>query len=394
MLTAVAVFLAIEFVDELVDGAKGAALPLIRGDLHLSYTQIGFLLSVPIIVGNLVEAPMGILADRGWRRRLILSGGVGFALALALIAGAQWYWMLLAGFVLFYPASGAFVSLAQASLIDFDPTRHEQHMARWNFAGAVGAVVGSLVIAALITAHLGWRLGFIFLALAAVVCLIAAARVDVLHGEPAGLGESLWASVHAALGAVRRVAVVRWLILLEAADLMLDVFTGFLAVYLVDVAHTSPAVAAIAVGIRLGADLFGGLLVIPLIDRVPGRFYLQASAVLQLVLFPAFLLVPWLPLRLAVLVLLSVATAGWYPVLQANLYSSMPGRSGTVLTITDLFNLVGGLVPAAIGAIASQAGLPTAMWVLLISPLLLLVGTKKDGRRAKPGKEEPRGDRW
>jgi len=90
---------------------------------------------VPIIVGNLVEAPIGILADRGWRRRLILSGGAGFALAMAVIAGARWYWMLLAGFALFYPASGAFVSLAQASLMDFDPTRRQSNMARWNFAG-------------------------------------------------------------------------------------------------------------------------------------------------------------------------------------------------------------------------------------------------------------------
>ena len=108
-----------------------------RGDLHLSYAEIGLLLSVPIIVGNLVEAPLGILADRGLRRRLILAGGAGFVLSLLLVLTAQTFWTLLAGFTLFYPSSGAFVSLAQASLMDLDAARHEANRragtspARW-----------------------------------------------------------------------------------------------------------------------------------------------------------------------------------------------------------------------------------------------------------------------
>ena len=346
-----------------------------RGDLHLSYAEIGLLLSVPIIVGNLVEAPLGILADRGLRRRLILAGGAGFVLSLLLVLTAQTFWALLAGFTLFYPSSGAFVSLAQASLMDLDAARHEANMARWNFAGALGAVGGSFLLAGLIGLRLGWRPGFALLALAALACLYAAGRVPRMAGSPAGVGESIRASLGAALDAIRRLAVVRWLVLLECADLMLDVFTGFLAIYLVDVAHAAPALAAAAVGIRLGADLFGGLLVIPMVERLPGQVYLRASAVLQLALYPAFLLVPSLPLKLVILVLLSLSTAGWYPVLMAGVYSAMPGRSGTVMTMTDAFNLIGGLVPAAVGLVASQAGLPAAMWALLLSPLLILLGT-------------------
>jgi FSR family fosmidomycin resistance protein-like MFS transporter len=154
---------------------------------------------------------------------------------------------------------------------------------------------------------------------------------------------------------------------------MLDVFTGFLAVYLVDVAGAPAALAAAAVGLRLGAGLFGGLLVIPMVERLPGALYLRVSALLQLALYPAFLLVPSLPAKLAILLLLSLSTAGWYPVLMAGVYSAMPGRSGTVMTMTDLFNLAGGLIPAAIGLIASGAGLSLAMWLLLLSPLAILL---------------------
>ena len=44
-----------EFADELADGTKGAALPLIRGGLHLSYGQVGLLIALPLFAGSLLE---------------------------------------------------------------------------------------------------------------------------------------------------------------------------------------------------------------------------------------------------------------------------------------------------------------------------------------------------
>ena len=47
-------------------------------------------------------------------------------------------------------------------------------------------------------------------------------------------------------------ARLRWLLLLEVANLLLDVLTPFLALYLVAVEHVAPSVAALAVAVRLG----------------------------------------------------------------------------------------------------------------------------------------------
>ena len=128
------------FADELVDGAKGAALPLIRHDLGLSYEQVGLLASVPLLVGGLLELPMGVLAGQGRRRRLvILGGGIVFLFTLLAVASARSFAVLLAAFVAFYPASGAFVSLTQAEVMDAWPRRQAQVMARWDLAGAVWA---------------------------------------------------------------------------------------------------------------------------------------------------------------------------------------------------------------------------------------------------------------
>ena len=143
-----------------------------RDDLSLSYTQIGLLLSVPSLVSLVVEPALG-LASVTWRRRvLVLGGGVCFALALGLAAGAPSFWILLVAFSLLYPASGAFVSLSQAALMDLEPGRREHNMARWTFAGGVGVVLGPVALGGFVWVGLGWRelfAGFAVLALALVL---------------------------------------------------------------------------------------------------------------------------------------------------------------------------------------------------------------------------------
>src|SRR5438552_519979 len=118
--------LAIEFLDELVFGVESAAGPLIRSDIGLNYDQIGLLLGVPKIVSSIIEPFIGVLGDVWKRRALVLGGGVAFGFALLLTAISQNFLVLIASYALFYPASGSFVSLSQATLMDTDPARHEQ----------------------------------------------------------------------------------------------------------------------------------------------------------------------------------------------------------------------------------------------------------------------------
>jgi MFS family permease len=152
-LSGLLVALSVEFVDELVDGTKGAALPLIRADLGLSYSQIGLLAAVPLLVGGLLELPFGLLAGDGSRRwRVVLGGGAVFTASLLAAAAAPSFITLLIAFVIFFPASGAFVSLTQATLMDADPVRRAQHMARWNLAGSAGSVAGPLLLVAVAAA--------------------------------------------------------------------------------------------------------------------------------------------------------------------------------------------------------------------------------------------------
>jgi MFS transporter, FSR family, fosmidomycin resistance protein len=363
----VATLLAIELLDELVFGAREAAWPLIRDDLDLTYTQIGLLLSVPSLVSLVVEPVLGVVAVT-WRRRrtLVLGGGLCFALALGLAAGASSFWLLLVAFSLLYPASGAFVSLSQAALMDLEPDRRERNMARWTFAGGVGVVLGPLALAGLTLIGLGWR--ELFVGLAAV----ALALVLRLRRSPESDADEDRPQLREALRAITRREVFRWLFLLELSDLLGDVLLGFLALYFVDAVGSSTATGGLAIAIWSGAGLAGAAAMIPLLRRVDGLTYLRASAAATAVLFVTFLLVPAVEAKLLLVAAIAVVNAGWYSVLQARLYGALDGKSGLVLTTGALFPL-NTVLPLGIGLLAERWGLATALWPLLAAPLALLL---------------------
>jgi MFS transporter, FSR family, fosmidomycin resistance protein len=307
-----------------------------------------------------------VLAGDGRRRRLaVLGGGILFVLTLLGVAAAHSFGVLLVAFIAFYPASGAFVSLTQAQIMDAWPDRQARLMARWDLAGSAGALAGPLLLTVVLAAGGGWRAGF--LALAAIAGLTwlgaflrpvpgpPAADLPVAHlpaEEEEGASPSWRERARETVAALRSWRTLRWLLLTEVANLLVDVFTGFLALYLVDVAHLAPAVAALAIAIRLGAALAG------------------------------FLVFPGLVPKLAALAGLSAATAMWYPILQARLYGSLPGRSSVAVTLSSAAGLAGGLGPLAVGLAAQGLGLSWALAGLVFVPVAVLLIPGRGGPEA------------
>jgi MFS transporter, FSR family, fosmidomycin resistance protein len=354
---------------------------------------------VPLLAGGLLELPLGVLAGEGKRRRLaVLAGGIVFVLTLLGVASARSFAVLLCAFVAFYPASGAFVSLTQAELMDTWPDRQARVMARWELAGSIGAVAGPLLLTAVLAGGGGWRDAYLVLAVLAALAWLGrclggrqaagtstVAGVGVAAGahEAVGTNESTKARGEAegrpwtvrareVLEALRDWGTVRWLVLLQVTDLLGDVFTGFLALYLVDVEQLRPAIAALAIAIRLGASLAGGCALIVVLERVGDLTVLRITAAAAALLYPGFLLVPGVGPKLAMLAVLSAASAPWYPLLQARLYGSLPGRSSAAVTLSSAAGLAGGLGPLAVGLTAQAFGLGWALAGLVLVPLAVL----------------------
>jgi FSR family fosmidomycin resistance protein-like MFS transporter len=174
------VFLLIEFFDELHYGVEGAAPPALQVELALSYAQVGLLLGLPHVVSTLVEPAFLLLGDTPLRRRLVIGGGLAVALALVMTASAGSFPILLAAAILSFPASGAFVTLAQATLMDVYPGREAHWMARWTVAGSLGNLAGPLLVAAGFALGLGWR--WAFAALAGLALALARRLAEAFSG--------------------------------------------------------------------------------------------------------------------------------------------------------------------------------------------------------------------
>ncbi|MBN2147462.1 MAG: MFS transporter [Anaerolineales bacterium] len=380
------IFLLIEFFDELNYGIGNAALPAMRTDLALSYVQIGLLLGLPHVIGSLIEPLIMLLGDTRLRKRLVIGGGAAITLTLLAIALGRSFPPLLVAMIIGFPASGAFVTLSQATLMDANPGREAQMMARWTVAGSVANLLGPLLLAGIFTLGYSWRWAFGGLAVACLllVLLVLPRRFPVCktsekpaqdgaaQGEAHGLLAGLWR-------AVKNRRLLRWFILLQLSDLLLDVLTGYLPLYFTDVAGLSIAQSSLLLSVLMLAGLAADTALIPILERFSGRRVVRHSAALVAVLYAAWLLAPWLWAKIGLIVLIKLSTLGWYQVLQGEAFAELRGRSGTVMALNSVFGLTAGGIAWLIGWIAAQAGLPAAMWVLLLGPLslALFVPTKR-----------------
>ncbi len=336
------------------------------------------MLAVPGLVGSALDPVIGALGDSPARRSAMILGGAGFALSAALAGLAPGFAILLGALLIGNPATGAFVSLAQATLMDAEPRERVRNMARWTLAGSVGYVAGPLLLAASIWMGLGWRGVSIALALCALPLAAGLRRLPPRHAPTAA---PLFRRIGSALAEVRRPEVLRRLTMLEAADLLLDVFHGFLALYFVDVVGARPVEGALAVAVWTGASLVGDALLLLVLRRIEGDRYLRWTAAAALIAYPAFLLLPGSAVKLTLLIPLGLLNSGWYAIPKAGLYAALPGRSGAAVALAGIGGLAGALVPLGLGLLAEGAGLGPTMWMLLLAPLALLVLSPRPDRR-------------
>lgn len=367
------------FVDELHFGLDGAALPLLRRDLGLTYGQVGLLLGLPAALGAVLEPALLLLGDSRLRRPLLLAGGVGVCLSLLLVASAGGFPPLLFAFLLNFPASGALVGLAQASLMDLSRGRQTHMMARWTLLGSLGAVLGPLALAGLAAAGLSWRLGYLGLALLLIPLILGLWKAPSTAGNAPPIPPRPQALLRNLRAAARDRWLCRWLGLMLVADLLLDGFALYLPLYFTDVLAASAAQAGIALSLFTAAGLAADVLLLPLLRRTSGRRLLRRSALVTLGLYLLWLLIPGPLARTALLLPLGLARLGWWAVLQGEAYATQPDRPATVRALQALLAPLGGGLFWLVGWLAAQVGLERAMWLLLLAPLALLLFTPRDG---------------
>ena len=370
----IATLYGVELLDELIYGLQGAILPYLKTDLALNYTEIGLLLTSPGLVGIVGSPLIGLLGDTHHRRALVIGGIIATAMGLLLVGIGQTFWLILFAFSILHVASDAYVNLPQATLIDRDPARAEQTMARWTLLGSIGVMIAPLIVTALFYLGYGWR--GLYLSLAGVAgvytALLLRQRFDTHTGaEKRTSPRAMFCNL---LTALHNRELLRWVIITELSDLMLDKLLEVTGLYFRDVVGVELGAASGAVAVFTLAFLIGNALLVPALEKIAGVRVLRVSAVVVLAAYIALIVVPIVWLKYALIAVIGFATSGWFPILRGRTYAVLPRQSGMIVAVTSLGNVWSVLVPLIVGRVADVFGLQWAMWLLALGPIALIVG--------------------
>jgi predicted MFS family arabinose efflux permease len=361
------------FLDELGSGIPFVGAPEIKDGFGVSYAMAaGWLLFAITIAGTVLEPPLFLLADRFSKKRFVCGGLAALGLVCIGAGLAPGYALLVAALVLYGPLSGCGVALAQAALADAKPDDVERMLVRWTFSGTLGdLLVPSLVaLAAIFT--VGWRGAFVAVGVVMIGYALLLSRqrfpepVAHAHGEDEpGLGAAFAA-------ALRNPGLVRWAVAVALCALMDEILIAFTALYMADVLQLdlgarTAALTACELGVIVG--LMGSD---ALLARVAPRALLLASAAACALAWLAFLSVENAFAASLALFATGAFAATHYPLVKAQAYRALPGRSGTVNAVLTLFGVSELVVPVLLGLAADRLGLRFTLVLLALQPLGIL----------------------
>ena len=360
-------------LDELASGVPFVGAPGIQSDFSLSYlSSAGGLLVAIQLLSMVIEPALFMLADR-YPRKPFVCGGLLFLCGVCMLASlAPVYWVLLAALLLYGPASGMGVALAQATLVDLHPEQSERMLTRWTLLGALGDLATPALFAILSWIALGWRAAFAASALGALGLAIALLRqpfpspqADADEGPEPRLSDAL----RTAFG---NRALLLWLLAAWLCSLLDEIVVAFGALYLRDQFDAD----AMARGLVLMALMAGTLLGLALLDRALRRY--RPLALLRLcsagagVAYLAWLFAPTLLASAVCFFVTGMFAAPLYPLAKAQAYRALPGQSGMVNAVGSAFIPLDLLTPVILGFVADQFGLVITLLLLSIQPIGLL----------------------
>ena len=353
------------FSVDLSQGAVPAMLPFFIRERHLSYAAAAGLVLAQTVSSSVLQPLFGQLTDRRPAPWLLAAGagvaGAGLG-AAALMPTYALIWLAIAvsgvGVAAYHPEGARYANYASGS-------RRATGMSIFTVGGNAGFVAGPVIatpVFLLLGLDGGWVVGVPPVAVAVALAL-SIGRVEALQAAATA------PEVRAREGADQWGPFVRLTGVLLARSVLFYGLNTFIPLYWIGVFHQPPAAAGAALATLLVAGGAGTLLGGRLADRFSRRSVVVVAVTLTVPLLLLFLAMPG-PLA-AIVVLVPLGLAMYVPtslmVVLGQEY--LPGRVGTASGVTlGLAVSVGGVLTPALGLVADQEGLRTALLLLVLVP--------------------------
>jgi MFS family permease len=292
------------FVEAIGYGMVAPTLPFMGRATGASEGQIGILVGLYAVPGLLLAMPIGALANRLGRRRIILSGLAALALAsIGFIVAPSYYWLVVARLAQGLGAAGIWVG----SMTVAGDLSHDENMGRslswltgaWSAGFLIGPVIGGI-----------GSLRFPFILYAA---LAGVAFLFVLLSLP----ETLRAGPRTTLSGILRVLLRRPVLLSAASTFTLAFYWGAFEAF-APLLMVENGVRRSGIGILFAVAAVPSIFLPGLMGRATDRFgdvrLIIVGLVYAALLIAIFLpLLPIIPLWLLFLLLGAVDVAVYIP---------------------------------------------------------------------------------
>jgi MFS transporter, FSR family, fosmidomycin resistance protein len=358
------------FVVDLNQGSLPAFLPFLKTAHQLSYSAVATIVLAANVASSIVQPMFGYFADQTARRwmlpaSVLLTGG-GFAL-MGLAPG---YAALLGLVVVMGLGVAAYHPEAYKTATGVAGAKKATALSWFSLGGNVGVALGPPVITALVTVvGLTGSLGLLAPTLIASALLLAVLPAFSQSAAPQA----------AAAAAVRGVNMPRAMALLILVVMIRSWttlgFTTFVPFYYIDILGADPRLVGPLLFVFLGAGAAGTIVAGPLADRWGARAFMRWVLLAALPFGVLFLLVRG-PLAFVMLGIFGALLTSSFTVSVVLGQAYLPRNAGTASGLIVGFAIgAGGLGVTALGWVADRYGLPAALWISALTPLLAFAAT-------------------
>jgi FSR family fosmidomycin resistance protein-like MFS transporter len=363
------------FLNDMMQSLIVAIYPLLKGEFHLSFAQIGGITLTYQICASVLQPVIGVYTDKH-PKPYSLSVGMGFTLiGMVTLAFAPNYTSVLAaaaligaGSSIFHPESSRIARLASGG-------RHGLAQSIFQVGGNAGSATGPL-LAAWIINPLGQQ-SLAWFALAALLAIAVLAKVGAWYKRrhlDRPVGSKGRPQVSSPVSA-RRVAwsIGILVVLVFSKYFYIASITSYYSFYLIEKFHVSVRSAQIYLFVFLFAMALGTLVGGPIGDRIGRKRVIWASI---LGVAPFSILLPFVDLTwtCALSFVIGFVLSSAFSAIVVFAQELMPGKVGAVSGLFFGFAFgIGGIGAAVLGSLADQHGIEFVYRICAYLPLLGMV---------------------
>jgi FSR family fosmidomycin resistance protein-like MFS transporter len=361
------------FLNDMMQSLIVSIYPLLKGEFHLSFVQIGSITLTYQASASLLQPLIGVYTDKH-PKPYSLSVGMCFTLiGMVTLAFAPSYLSVLAaaaligaGSAIFHPESSRIARLASGG-------RHGLAQSIFQVGGNAGSAMGPLLAAWIILPR--GQTSLAWFAIAAVIAIAVLARVGAWYKrQHIDRPKAHPAAAASPISAARvRSSIAVLVLLIFSKYFYVASITSYFSFYLIEKFHVSVRSAQVHLFVFLLAMALGTLFGGPLGDRIGRKRVIWVSI---LGIAPFTLMLPYVDLMWVGILtfIIGLILSSAFSAIVVFAQELMPGNVGAVSGLFFGFAFgIGGIGAAVLGGLADTHGIEFVYRVCAYLPLLGMV---------------------